>query len=176
MTWNEGATAGQSSEGFRSRAAALFAEPPGFTIVRAGDEAAGLAGAARVVEGTCAYPVIAHAPPSPRTAPPTIVTAPSDLGPSQTPQRGATWWRSCSASADRITFHLMQAGGGFGRRLSNDYVVEAAWISKEIGAPVKLLWTREDDMRHDFYRPGGFHHLKAGLDGRGALTAGAATS
>ena len=71
---------------------------------------------------------------------------------------------------DEVTVHFTRSGGGFGRRAANDFMREAAWIARELpGTPVQLIWSREDDLRHDVYRPGGFHALKAGLDEKGRL-------
>jgi isoquinoline 1-oxidoreductase subunit beta len=174
VKWNEGATASQSSAGFAKRAQELAAQPPQFTIGKDGDPVAALASASTVVEGAYSYPFISHAQLEPENAVARWNGNKLEIwSPSQTPQRGRDMLKQLFSLGDAdITHHMIQAGGGFGRRLSNDYAVEVAWISKQIGGtPVKLLWTREDDMRHDFYRPGGFHFLKGGVDADGKIVA-----
>mgnify|MGYP000597206000 CR=1 FL=1 len=79
--------------------------------------------------------------------------------------------RTLGIADSAVTVHQVRMGGAFGRRFIQDFVAEAAWIAKATGEPVKLLWSREDDVQHGFYRPAGFHFLKAGLDAQGKLTA-----
>lgn len=163
----------QSSEGFAATAAKMLKEKPQ-NIQRAdGDVAAALKAAAKVVEAEYEYPFISH-----MTLEPQGTTAWYHDGvmeiwtTSQLPGPGRDYIAEMSGiDAKKINVHLIRAGGGFGRRLVNDPMVEAAWIAHEAGAPVQLIWSREDDVRHDAYRPGGWHKFTAGLDGQGRVTA-----
>jgi isoquinoline 1-oxidoreductase beta subunit len=173
VEWEEGPAANQSSAAFAERAQQLSTQPPQHMMRQDGDPDAAFKTAAKVVEAAYSYPFISHAPLEPRNC--TAVYKDGKLeiwSNTQQPKRGRELTaKILNILEDNITVHLLRAGGSFGRGLTNDYMVEAGYIARQVGVPVKVLWSREDDMTHDYYRPGGFHFLKAGLDNSGNLIA-----
>jgi isoquinoline 1-oxidoreductase beta subunit len=173
VEWDEGGAAHESDAHFAQQAAKLRTRPPATYIVKNGDVDAALARAARVVEADYAYPFLAHATLEPQNCTASYAEGKLELwAPTQNPESNRKVVAATLGIAPQdITVHMTRCGGGFGRRGASDYAVEAAAISKQAGVPVKLLWNRADDLRHDFYRPAGFHHFKAGLDADGKLVA-----
>lgn len=173
IEWDFGPGASQSTENFDKRAAELLKSPPEQTVRTYGDVDSALKSAAKVVEATYAYPFLSHMTLEPQGTTAAFKDGKLELWTtSQAPGDG----RQLAAKAlgipeSDVTIHMIRAGGGFGRRLMNDYLVEAAWLAKQAGQPVKLLWSREDDVTHDAYRPGGLMGFKAGLDAQGKLVA-----
>ena len=116
-----------------------------------------LEAANRTLEAFYSYPFVSHAPLEPQNCTAWYRDGEIEIwAPSQTPQRAIQNVAGVlGIPEEKVTLHQTRIGGGFGRRLMNDYVCEVAAIAREVGAPVKLQWAREDDMAHDFYRPGG---------------------
>lgn len=134
-----------------------------------GDVAGAMKNAVKVIEAQYISPMQAHAPLEPMNFTADFKNGKCLLvGPTQF-QQGAQGAVAAvlGLKPEDITLKTTFLGGGFGRRLELDFIVQAAQISKAVGKPVKLLWTREDDMTHDFYRPMGINQLKAGLDAAG---------
>lgn len=171
VDWDETRAAKDDSSAAERRAAELAQGEGDTVVVDQGDVEAAFDGAARTVSAFYQYAFVSHAQLEPQTTTAWFEDGRMALwAPSQTPQRAqSTVAKVLGLPEEAVTVHQMRAGGGFGRRLMNDAVVEAAAIARRHSGPVKLTWTREEDMAHDFYRAGGFHALAGALDSNGQL-------
>jgi len=172
ISWTKGPHASESTGSFWKQTDQLLAGS-GQIVRDDGDYDGALAQASRVVTARYEIPFANHAPMEPQNCYANVEENKAHIiVPTQMPS-GAN--RAAAAVTglprENIQVEMTRVGGGFGRRLTNDYVAEAVMISKKIGAPVKLQWSREDDVQHDFYRPSGMHEMKAGLDTDGKITA-----
>ncbi|HET6565793.1 MAG TPA: molybdopterin cofactor-binding domain-containing protein [Xanthomonadales bacterium] len=172
IEWDRGPHSKESTESFWQQCEALLAA--GGQVVRNdGDLDAALASAAKVVEARYQQPYVNHAPLEPQNCFAHVQeNSARIIAPTQMPS-GASRAVNEVTGIDRefISVEMTRVGGGFGRRLTNDYVAEAALVSRQAGGiPVQLVWTREDDVKNDFYRPAGMHELKAAVDAQGKVT------
>jgi len=174
VKWDFGKWAAQDSDENARKAEELSKQAAGRTLRHDGDvEAAFKQDGIKILEARYTFPFIAHATLEPQNCTAHFKDGKMEIwSTSQFPAPGRTAVaRLLNIPEADITIHMVRAGGGFGRRAYNDFMCEAAWISKTMGAPVKLLWSREDDIKHDYYRCGGFQYLKAAIDGAGKIVA-----
>ncbi len=171
IDWN---TSHSDSTADYDRQAEALRNEAGETLRADGDVERVLDAAWKVVKASYYYPFVSHANMEPQNC--TALYHESGRlelwAPSQNPRGGRQLIaETMDIPEDRIHVNLTRIGGGFGRRLRHDFMVEAAWIAREIRQPVQLQWSREDDMRHDFYRPAAWHHFTAGVDKNRTMTA-----
>ena len=171
VEWDETDASTDSWTDAKAEAERLRSEP-GPTVVNTGDVDAALAAGAKQVSGFYSYHFVSHAQLEVQNCTASFEDGAMELwAPTQTPGQGIGMAaKVVGISPAKVTLHQTRCGGGFGRRLYNDFVCEAAAISKHAGVPVKLQWTREDDMAYDLYRAGGFHQLEGSLDSDGKIT------
>lgn len=173
IEWDEGEHAQESSASLRQQFDELVSRP-GVTVVRNdGDAEAALASAGQRIEATYEVPFQNHSPMEPMNA---TVHIRKDGAEAWLPSQGPQWGQDAIAKisglpADKVVVHTTLMGGGFGRRYHADFVAEAAQISKAVEAPIKVVFTREDDTQHGFYRPASLHKLSGAVDVKGLPSA-----
>ncbi|HXZ51715.1 MAG TPA: xanthine dehydrogenase family protein molybdopterin-binding subunit [Burkholderiales bacterium] len=168
IQWDEGPNKALSTESVFAGLAEAMSKPEA-QIRKQGDVDAAMKTAAKTLEATYEMPFLSHSPMEP-------MNFTADVRKDSALLIGAIQFQQAALGIsaaitglkpEQITVRTTFLGGGFGRRIDLDYMAQAVEISKAIGAPVKLVWTREDDMTHDFYRPASLHKLAGGLDGSG---------
>ncbi len=173
VEWDTAGASESDWSAFVARARELSGAGGEATVTDKGDVETAFKQAATTVEGLYTYPFLSHANLEPQNCTAWYRDGKLEIwAPSQTPQRGVQRVSGVTGiPEENITLHQTRIGGGFGRRLLNDYVCEAAAIARRVNAPVKLTWNREAEMRGGYYRPGGFHALRGSVDQQGRLSA-----
>ena len=172
VEWEDGPHADESSESLRAQFERLTLET-GDIIRDDGAVDAALAGAATRLDAVYEVPFLYHATLEPMNCVADVRDDRCEIwAPTQVPGMCLALAAAATGLArESITVHMLRAGGGFGRRLMADYAAEAAFVSKAVGSPVQVVFTREDDIRHGYYRPAGLYRLSAGIDAFGELIA-----
>ncbi len=170
INWDEGANALDSSQQVRRRFAELKMKPGLVTVRAEGDPKAAEKGS-RQVEAEYELPLLAHGCLEPMCFAADARADRCELwGPTQNPRALQAYVASAlQLPREAVRVRLTLEGGGFGRRLSYDYGVEAALVSRAAGVPVKVIWSREDDMQHDYYRTPSYHVMRASLSEEGEV-------
>lgn len=174
IVWDDGPHASYDSAAFRKELEAAVAKPGGKVVRNDGDAEAALGKAAKRVKADYYVPHLAHATMEPPAATARIVDGRCEVWTSvQSPQAARERVaKRLGLDFDKVTVNVTLLGGGFGRKSKPDFAVEAALASKEMqGVPVKVTWTREDDIHNDYFHTVTAQHLEAGLDAKGKVTA-----
>ena len=168
VQWDEGAVAAMSTP-LLTRTFIEKMSQPGAVARKEGDAASALAGASQKIEASYQVPFLAHAPMEPLNCTADVKPGHCSVWASTQGQSAAKdiAMRVTGLPPDAVEVHTLYMGGGFGRRAAPDYIGEAVEVSKAVGAPVKLTWSREDDLQQDFYRPASYTRFAGALDAEG---------
>ena len=171
VEWDEAQAAKDSWSQARKQAESLRQEP-GSEVANIGDFDAAMASNTASASGFYQYHFVTHAPLEPQNCTAHYKSDSLELwAPTQTPGSAiGTAANMTGLQPSQVTLHQMRCGGGFGRRLYNDFVSEAAAIARRSKTPIKLQWTREDDTAYDLFRAGGFHQMDGCVDEHGRVT------